>query len=177
MAGGLKALVIDFGGQYTHLIARRCRELGVYSEIVEPEDAFKKLDEGGFGAIILSGGARSVLQPDSPKIDLMKLLSYNIPILGICYGHQLIAKSLGGEIRAGKIREYGRTLVEILERDALFEGLPDRLMVWMSGGDTVIKPPKGFRATSVSEDGAITSMTDGSRIYSTQFHPEVTHTQ
>jgi len=177
MAKGLKALVIDFGGQYTHLIARRCRELGAYSEIVEPEDAFKKLDEGGFGAIILSGGPRSVLQPESPKIDLMKLLSYNIPILGICYGHQLIAKSLGGRIRAGKIREYGRTLIEILERDALFEGLPDRLMVWMSGGDMIIKPPGGFKATSMSEDGAITSMTDGSRIYSTQFHPEVTHTQ
>ena len=177
MVKKLKALVIDFGGQYTHLIARRCRELGVYSEIVDPEEAFRKLDEGGIGAVILSGGPRSVLDPDSPKIDLMKLLSYNIPILGICYGHQLIAKILGGEIKAGGIREYGRTLVEILEKDALFEGLLNRIMVWMSHGDAVVKPPRGFKATSMSEDGAITSMTDGSRIYSTQFHPEVTHTQ
>ena len=177
MAEGLKALVIDFGGQYAHLIARRCRELGVYSETVEPEDAFRKLDEGGFGAIILSGGPRSVLQPDSPEIDLVKLLSYDIPILGICYGHQLIAKILGGEIRAGGVREYGRTLVKILEKDMLLDGLPDRLMVWMSHGDAVTRPPREFKATSVSEDGAITSMTDGSKIYSTQFHPEVTHTQ
>ena len=177
MVKGPKALVVDFGGQYAHLITRRCRELGVYSEIVDPEETFKKLDEGGIGAVILSGGPRSVLDPDSPKIDLMKLISYDIPILGICYGHQLIAKTLGGEIKTGRIREYGRTLVKILEKDVLFDGLPDQLLVWMSHGDAVVKPPRGFKATSISEDGAITSITDGSKIYSTQFHPEVTHTQ
>ncbi|RLG03142.1 MAG: GMP synthase (glutamine-hydrolyzing) [Thaumarchaeota archaeon] len=178
MRKGLRVLVVDFGGQYTHLIARRCRELGVYSEIVEPEAAETEIKLGDVGGVILSGGPRSVFDPDSPSLDLKPILEKGIPILGICYGHQLLAKLLGGRLERGGFREYGRTLIRVLERDDLLDGLPETFNAWMSHGDTVVEPPPSFKITSMSKGEAITSMSDERRrIYSTQFHPEVVHTE
>lgn len=172
-----RVLVVDFGGQYTHLIARRCRELGVYSEVVEPEALEEELSRGGVVGVILSGGPRSVLEPGSPRIEVTPLAKARIPVLGICYGHQLLAHLLGGKLRRGEVREYGRTRVRVVEADSLLQGLPEEFWVWMSHGDTVVEPPPGFKATSLSEYGAVTSMSDGRQFYSTQFHPEVVHTQ
>lgn len=174
---GLKIIVVDFGGQYAHLIARRIRELGVYSEIIEPENLSEVLIEGGVGGVILSGGPRSVLEDDAPTIDFDYLRSYDIPVLGICYGHHLLAKEFGGELVRGHIREYGRTRIKIINEDDIYHGLPREFHVWMSHWDTVVKPPKGWIVTSISETGIITSMTDNRRFYSTQFHPEVYHTE
>ncbi|MCD6421597.1 MAG: glutamine-hydrolyzing GMP synthase [Thaumarchaeota archaeon] len=178
MRKGLRVLVVDFGGQYTHLIARRCRELGVYSEIIYPEDLEDELEKSDVGGVILSGGPRSVFDPDSPMIALDPILEKEIPVLGICYGHQLIGKIFGGRLERGRYREYGRSRIRVLHKDLLFDGLPSEFNVWMSHGDTVIEPPPGFRVTSRSEGGIITSMSDEFRkIYSTQFHPEVVHTE
>ena len=179
MAEKMKILVADFGGQYTHLIARRCRELGVYSEIIEPELVERELRRRkDVGGVILSGGPMSVFDPKSPTIDPMPILEKAVPILGICYGHQLIAKLFGGELKRGKYREYGRTPIEVVNHDLLLDGLPEKFSVWMSHGDTVIEPPPKFRITSRSEGNVITSMSDEDRkIYSTQFHPEVVHTE
>jgi GMP synthase (glutamine-hydrolysing) len=174
---GLRIVVVDFGGQYTHLIARRVRELGVYSEIVEPESLREALEKGGVGGIILSGGPKAVLEAGAPTINLNYLSRLDIPILGICYGHQLMAKEFGGELARSSYREYGRMKVRVIHEDELFRGLPSSFWVWMSHWDTVIKPPEGWIATSISEKGIITSMSDGKRFYSTQFHPEVSHTE
>lgn len=173
----LKIVVADFGGQYAHLIARRIRELGVYSEIIEPEDLPTSLDRLDVGGIVLSGGPRTVLEPDAPTIDFRDLLESKIPVLGICYGHHLLAKGFGGEIVKGAFREYGRSKVKIVKRDNLLEGLPNELWAWMSHWDSVIKAPEGWAVTSISERNIITSMTDNGRFYSTQFHPEVSHTE
>lgn len=174
---GLKIVVIDFGGQYTHLIARRVRELGVYSEIVEPENLERILEKKDVGGVILSGGPRSVLDESIATLDLIFSASPPLPVLGVCYGHQLIAKRFGGVIEKGGGREYGRTKIKIIHRDAILDGLPDEFWAWMSNWDIVVKPPRDWVVTSISEKGTITSMTDNSRIYSTQFHPEVTHTE
>ena len=174
----LRILVVDFGGQYAHLIARRCRELGVYSEIVEPEHVLEELERGDVGGVIFSGGPVSISDPNAPTIDPKPILERGIPILGICYGHQLIAKLFGGELESGKYREYGRTPIEVINRDKLLDGLPNKFNAWMSHGDTVVKPPPGFEVTSRSRGDVITSMSDEKRgIYSTQFHPEVVHTE
>ena len=174
---GLKIVVVDFGGQYTHLIARRVRELGVYSEIVEPEDLQEALEKKDVGGVILSGGPKTVLEADALTVDFNHLRKLDIPILGICYGHHLLAKEFGGEIVKGCSREYGRTKVRIIHEDEIFQGLPDSFWVWMSHWDTVIKPPEGWIITSIGEKNIITSITDGKRFYSTQFHPEVSHTE
>jgi GMP synthase (glutamine-hydrolysing) len=120
----------------------------------------------------------SAYEPGSPTVNLDAIISRGLPVLGICYGHQLIARVLGGRVSRGRFGEYGRTPIEILDYDDLLEGLPRRLNVWMSHGDSVVEPPPGFRVTSMSEGGVITSMSDRARkIYSLQFHPEVVHTE
>ncbi|MEN2975408.1 MAG: glutamine-hydrolyzing GMP synthase [Candidatus Caldarchaeales archaeon] len=174
---GLKILVVDFGGQYTHLIARRIREMGVYSEIVEPDSLRKELGRRDIGGVVLSGGPRSVLDPDAPSIDLDLLIDSDLPVLGICFGHQLLAKMLGGKVERGTTREYGRTRIKIVYRDLILDGLPEDFQAWMSHWDTIVEAPQNWVTTSISEWGAITSMTDNSRFYSTQFHPEVSHTE
>ncbi len=178
MYSGEKVIIIDFGGQYTHLIARRCRELGVYSEIVSNE--IKAIDIQSLEnvkAIIFSGGPKSVYQDDAPSIDL-DLLQLNIPLLGICYGHQLIAKLMGGEVKRSEKAEYGRVLIRIKARSKLFQDLPESFRVWMSHGDIIEKPPPGFTITSETHNGFIASIeNDQQKIYSIQFHPEVKHTE
>jgi len=164
-------LVVDYGSQYSRLITRRIRENEVYSEVVFPDD---KVDLSKVDAVILSGGPRSVYEEDAPKLPEW-FQEYKGPVLAICYGMQLIVKELGGEVRRGR-GEYGRTLVE-LSRDPIFEGIPEKVHVWMSHGDEVVRLPEGFHPIAVSETGVIAAATDGKRFWLLQFHPEVHHTE
>jgi len=168
-----KALVVNFGGQYAHLITRRVRERGIYAEIVQPEDVEAAAEAPDVKAIILSGGPSSVYQEGAPDVS-DKIFHLGKPILGICYGHQLIARKLGGVVMRGK-GEYGRTLMRLLERDPVFDGWNAEEIVWMSHGDYVKEPPPGFVVLAVSENGYIAAMRKG-HIYGVQFHPEVSHT-
>jgi len=168
-----KALVVNFGGQYAHLITRRVRERGVYAEVVQPEDVETAAEAPDVKAIILSGGPSSVHQEGAPDVS-DKIFHLGKPILGICYGHQLIARKLGGVVMRGK-GEYGRTLMRLLERDPVFDGWNAEEIVWMSHGDYVKEPPPGFVVLAVSENGYIAAMRKG-HIYGVQFHPEVSHT-
>jgi GMP synthase (glutamine-hydrolysing) len=167
-----KALVVNFGGQYAHLITRRVRERGVYAEVVQPEDV-EAAEAPDVKAIILSGGPSSVYQEGAPDVS-DKIFHLGKPILGICYGHQLIARKLGGVVMRGK-GEYGRTLMRLLERDPVFDRWNAEEIVWMSHGDYVKEPPPGFVVLAVSENGYIAAMRKG-HIYGVQFHPEVSHT-
>jgi GMP synthase (glutamine-hydrolysing) len=168
-----KALVVNFGGQYAHLITRRVRERGIYAEVVQPEDVEAAAEAPDVKAIILSGGPSSVYQEGAPDVS-DKIFHLGKPILGICYGHQLIARKLGGVVMRGK-GEYGRTLMRLLERDPVFDGWNAEEIVWMSHGDYVKEPPPGFVVLAVSENGYIAAMRKG-HIYGVQFHPEVSHT-
>lgn len=168
-----KVLVVNFGGQYAHLIARRVRELGVYAEVVSPEDAPVFAKDMSVKAVVLSGGPSSVYERDAPDMS-GDLLTLGKPLLGICYGHQLLARKLGGVVKRGK-GEYGKTVVEILREDPLFHGWEREEVVWMSHGDYVEKPPEGFEILAVSENGYVAAMRRGD-IYGVQFHPEVSHT-
>ncbi len=169
-----KAIILDFGGQYTQLIARKIREVGVFSEILPynvPIDKIVSLDPI---ALVLSGGARSVYDKDAPTVS-QEIFKLNIPILGICYGMQLIVHLLGGEVKEGR-REYGRSFVNFVSRSPLFENLRSREQVWMSHGDEVIRLPKGFRVTAVTEERNVIAAIENGNIFGVQFHPEVTHT-
>ena len=173
-----KIWVIDFGGQYAHLIARRIRELNVYSMIIDPDEiSIERIREDTPKAIILSGGPSSIYEENAPKIPRW-LLDINIPILGICYGHQLLAYMFGGKVSRG-LGEFGRTRVKILDKKDLFMGLGDVLEVWMSHNDYVEKPPPDSEILAVSEDtGYIAAFRIKERkIFGVQFHPEVIHTE
>jgi GMP synthase (glutamine-hydrolysing) len=168
-------IILDFGGQYTQLIARRVRELGVYSEIVpfniSPEELRRKDPRG----IILSGGPSSVYEEGAPHPD-RTIIEMGIPVLGICYGVQLMAYFLGGEVKPSQRREYGSAEIEHRGAGVLLAGLPSPLSVWMSHGDHVSQPPAGFAITAQT-DAAIGAVEDPSRnLYGVQFHPEVAHT-
>jgi GMP synthase (glutamine-hydrolysing) len=168
-------IILDFGGQYTQLEARRVRELGVYCEILPyntaPEDILKRRPS----AIILSGGPSSVYEKGAPHCD-RQVLELGVPVLGICYGFQLIALYLGGEVAQSNRREYGHAEVEIQSGGKLLSGLNSPLRVWMSHGDNVSSPPAGFTVTATTER-AIAAAEDTTRnLYGLQFHPEVAHT-
>lgn len=166
--------VIDFGSQYAHLIANRVRRLNVYAEILLPETPVKNLRK--YKGIILSGGPQSVYAPGAPTID-KKIFSLGVPVLGLCYGHQIIAHLLGGKVESGEVKEYGLARLNVLKKIGVFEGLKDSTQVWMSHGDTVRKMPPGFVHTGRTKDCEIASMADTSRkIFSAQFHMEVNHT-
>lgn len=170
-------LIMDFGSQYTQLIARRVREAKVFCEIVS-----HRLDAGSLAArkpsgIILSGGPDSVYQQGAPRLEA-EILKLGIPILGICYGMQLMAHLLEGEVERGERREYGRTLMRIANQDHLYQGMDEEQSVWMSHGDRISSLPEGFEATARSESNPIVSMADKKRkLYGIQFHPEVIHTK
>ncbi len=169
-----KIAVLDFGGQYAHLIANRIRRLGVYSEILDGATNSKNLTS--YKGIILSGGPASVSAKDSVKCD-SGIFDLGIPILGICYGHQLIAHALGGTVDKGKVREYGSASVNFSEKKEIFNGVSDTENVWMSHFDQVIKEPEGFKILASTSDCPIAAMANYERkIFSVQFHPEVTHT-
>ncbi|MBX6427190.1 MAG: glutamine-hydrolyzing GMP synthase, partial [Variibacter sp.] len=174
-----KVLIVDFGSQVTQLIARRVREEGVYSEIVpfqKAEEAFAAMRPK---AVILSGGPASVLDEKAP-LPPMSIYRAGVPILGICYGEQAMAKQLGGEVEGGHHGEFGRAEVEVTEDTALFDGVwrkGERYPVWMSHGDRVTRPPEGFRVVATSPNAPIAVIADEARkFYATQFHLEVVHT-
>jgi GMP synthase (glutamine-hydrolysing) len=182
MTGKVDAiLVVDFGGQYCHLIARRIRELNVYSEIVPPDITVEEIRKLGSSlnvkGIILSGGPSSVYEPDSPKID-PAILDSGIPILGLCYGHQLIAHLLGGEVKRGARQEYGVAHVTIDKPVDLLKGLSKTEKVWMSHGDTVQSLPGEFEVLAHTENCPVAAFRHrGKPIYGLQWHPEVVHTE
>lgn len=168
--------VIDFGSQYTQLIARRIREQKVYSEIISFKTAPAELKRRKPAGIILSGGPSSVFDGNAPSCNA-GLLKLGIPILGICYGMQLIGKILGGEVKPGHSREYGPAQLTIKDKKTLFKRLPARIDVWMSHGDQVQKLPPGFKCMATTPTCPIAAMANVQRrIYGIQFHPEVVHT-
>ena len=176
-----KVVVINFGSQYTHLIARRIRELGVYSEIVNYDEAEKVLKDPTVKAVVLSGGPLSVDEEGAPKVGIdfiEELREKGIKILAICYSHQLLAYLYGSEILKGIEREFGPANFEVIRDSPLFSGIPKRFRVWMSHNDSVKEVPKGFIHTGRTENCRVASMEsiDG-KIFSLQFHPEVSHTQ
>ena len=168
--------VLDFGSQYTQLIARRVRELGVYSEIMRHDIPAKKLAAGKPSAVILSGGPASVTAVGSPRCD-RGLFRLGVPVLGICYGMQLMAQMLGGKVLSADRREYGHALLEVKRVRSIFSRLPRRFSVWMSHGDRVEKMPPGFEVIASSHNSPVAVMCDNARkLYGLQFHPEVVHT-
>ncbi|MEK7590994.1 MAG: glutamine-hydrolyzing GMP synthase [Patescibacteria group bacterium] len=168
-------VILDFGGQYAHLIGSRVRRLGAFSEILTPETQAKNLKHAE--GIILSGGPQSVYDQGSPQAD-PAILALGIPILGICYGHQWLAHALNGQVKPGKTKEYGRMKINIRSEGKLFQGLPEEILVWMSHGDSVETLPEGFDLLAVSADGATAAMEDIKRkFFGVQFHLEVAHTE
>ena len=168
--------VLDFGSQFAQLIARRVRELNVYSELLPHDTSLAELERRGTAAVILSGGPNSVYDDDAPKPD-PAIWSGRLPVLGICYGAQLMANELGGSVQATPKREYGPATVVIGDEDGLFVGLDRTQPVWMSHGDTITALPEGFRATAQTDSTAFAGLADpGRHLYGIQFHPEVAHT-
>ncbi|MEI6093323.1 MAG: glutamine-hydrolyzing GMP synthase [bacterium] len=170
-----KVLILDFGSQYTQLIARRVRELSVYSEIQPCNISISKIKEFNPSAIILSGGPSSVFDAGAPSVD-KEVFDLNVPVLGICYGLQLIAHLLGGKVVPSTHREYGRAVVNVKGKDILFSDVPEKSNVWMSHGDRVELLPKGFHliaSTDTVTNSAIKN--EKGTIYGVQFHPEVHH--
>ncbi|KKS81576.1 MAG: Glutamine-hydrolyzing GMP synthase [Candidatus Gottesmanbacteria bacterium GW2011_GWB1_43_11] len=171
-------LIVDFGSQTANLIARRIRDLGVTVTTVIPEQALAKIKELDPRGIIFSGGPASVYGSGAPTID-PKIFSFKIPILGICYGQQLTGFLLQGEVKAGKVKEYGPAIVHVNEQSGLFSGFTGKpFQVWMSHGDQVVTPPPGFHVTASTNDVHVAAMHNTKRhIYCVQFHPEVEHTR
>jgi len=168
--------VLDFGSQFAQLIARRVRELNVYSELLPHDTSMAELERRGATAIILSGGPNSVYDADAPKPD-PAIWSGRIPVLGICYGAQLMALELGGDVLPTSKREYGPATVSISESDGLFAGIEPEQPVWMSHGDSITRLPEGFRSTAQTESTQFAGLVDERRnLYGIQFHPEVVHT-
>ncbi|HXU11507.1 MAG TPA: glutamine-hydrolyzing GMP synthase, partial [Candidatus Binatia bacterium] len=167
--------VLDFGAQYSQLIARRVRELSVYSELLPYDTPPEKLR--GLRGIILSGGPDSVDAPGAPRLD-PALYRLGVPILGICYGMQLMAHELGGKVVRSREREFGPSRLHVLRSSGLLAGLPAEQKVWMSHGDEVIEVPPGFERTATSTNSGCAAMADESRrLHAIQFHPEVAHTE
>ena len=172
-------LIIDFGSQVTQLIARRVREMGVYSEVIPFQNAQSAFERLKPKAVILSGGPDSVTRRGSPRAP-QAIFDAGLPILSICYGQQTTAVQLGGIVEGGHAAEFGRAEIEIREKSALFEGfwkLGERHPVWMSHGDRVTKLPEGFTVKATSENAPFAIASDEKRrIFTTMFHPEVHHT-
>ncbi len=172
-----KVLILDFGSQYTQLIARKIRELGVYSEILPYSTPLAAVRKAGPSALVLSGGPQSVYGKAAPHPD-RDLFKLGVPVLGICYGVQLMAHFLGGEVIPSKEREYGFAALRVLDRSGLLEGVKDKGQVWMSHGDRLECTPPGFRLTGSTANTRAAVIEDRDRrFYGVQFHPEVIHTK
>ncbi len=167
--------ILDYGSQYTQLIARRVRESRVYCEIFPHEVSAGELGRRGVVGVILSGGPASVYDKDAPSID-PKILDGRFPVLGVCYGMHLMAQVLGGEVAPEGKREYGPATVEIADPSGLFEGLGQSERAWMSHGDTVKRLPAGFHGIARTDRLPLAAMSDGRNRFAVQFHPEVMHT-
>ncbi|HHC09405.1 MAG TPA: glutamine-hydrolyzing GMP synthase [Actinobacteria bacterium] len=171
-----RVLVVDFGAQYAQLIARRIREAHVFSEIVPRDVTAEEVAARSPVGIVLSGGPASVHAEDAYELD-PAIFELGIPILGICYGHQVIAAALGGEVARTDTAEYGRTPLEADSASVLFRELPEHLEVWMSHRDAVVAPPPGFLVTASTPDAPVAAMEAPELgLYGVQFHPEVAHT-
>jgi GMP synthase (glutamine-hydrolysing) len=173
--GGI--LVLDFGGQYAHLIVRRVRELEVPCELVPFSIATREVRESKAKGLILSGGPASVYEKGAPKPspDVLKL---GLPILGICYGHQLVAHLFGGAVKRATKREYGEVTLKVRAGSSILQKLPPRSRIWASHGDQVTKMPKGFQVTATSDNSLFAVIEDRRRrVFGLQFHPEVTQTE
>ena len=171
-----KILIIDFGSQFTQLITRRVREQNVYSEIHSHKITFDEVKQFNPSGIILSGGPMSVYDTDAPNLDEL-ILKINVPILGICYGLQLISKKMGGKVEPAKDREYGRAILNIVETSPLLANVSVQSKVWMSHGDYLTELPKGFKIIAHSDHSPIGAVAnENDKIYGVQFHPEVAHT-
>lgn len=167
--------VIDFGSQYTQLIVRRIRELGYFSKLYQPSEL---KDTGDAAAVILSGGPRSTLEEGAPDIDFDYLVQMDVPVLGVCYGMQLLNQKFGGEVAPGNTREYGpATLMIDGEVESIFTGLKGHSQIWMSHSDTVSKLPEGCVVTGRNLDGIPVALKWNETFYGIQFHPEVSHTE
>ncbi len=173
---GQKVLVLDFGAQYGQLIARRVRDLHVYSEIVPCDTPADEIAQMGASALILSGGPASVYAEDAPSVD-PAIFDLGLPVLGFCYGHQVTAVTLGGTVGHSEVGEYGPAELHVTE-GALFAGTPETQTVWMSHRDAVSEVPAGFTVTASTDVCPVAAMENAERrIYTTQFHPEVKHTE
>ncbi|HYI21895.1 MAG TPA: glutamine-hydrolyzing GMP synthase [Candidatus Limnocylindrales bacterium] len=170
-------IVLDFGGQTAQLIARRVRELNVYSELVPFDTSWSEIERRRPSAVILSGGPMSVYEDGSPHPDPLLWTQTTVPLLGICYGVQLMAHHLGGSVEAAGKREYGPATVSITTEDGLFRGIEREQPVWMSHGDSILEPPTGFKALAETASTPYAGLADPDRrMYGIQFHPEVVHT-
>jgi GMP synthase (glutamine-hydrolysing) len=175
-AGGNRIAILDFGSQYTQVIARRVRECRVYSEILPHTTTAAELRKLGVRGVILSGGPASVYAKGAPKVD-KKIFALGVPVLGICYGMQLIAHNLGGKVERSSHREYGAGTLTAEKGCPLFTKLPTKLEVWNSHGDKITKLPAGFTPMGTTENSPHAVIGDSARhIYGMQFHPEVVHT-
>ena len=174
-------VVLDFGGQYTQLIARRIREQQVFSAVLPCTSSVEDIRKMEPAGIILSGGPSSVYDADAPKCD-PKVLALDIPVLGICYGMQWITHTLGGKVEKAERREYGRAQLSVDDSKEggashLFTGIPASLRVWNSHGDHVLALPEGFRTTGRTENAISAVENAQKKIYAVEFHPEVNHTE
>ena len=171
-------IVLDYGSQYNQLITRRIRDIGIYSELLPNTITAEEVKEINPKGIILSGGPDSVYDKGAFSID-QDIYKLGIPILGICYGMQLMSYNLGGKVESASNREYGHADIEVTDKDAvLFKDLPEKQYVWMSHGDLVKEAPKGFKVVATSKNAPISSIADDERkMYGVQFHTEVRNTE
>ena len=178
MSDNLKTVfVVDFGAQYAQLIARRVREAKVYSELVPHSITAAEVRRRNPAAIILSGGPASVYEDGAPSFD-PEILTLGIPILGICYGFQLLARELGGQVAQSGKREYGATKLNLTNRGLLLAGQPELQTCWMSHGDQVMRAPSGFEILATTETTPVAAFEDSTKqIYGVQWHPEVKHSE
>src|SRR4051795_2502359 len=171
-----EVVVLDYGGEFSQLIARRVRECGVFSELLPHHVGAAEVARRRPKGLILSGGPASVYADGAPRLD-PELLELGIPVLGICYGMQLVALSLGGRVEGAEVGEFGRSKLSVRESGRLLAGLPDEQTCWMSHRDTVYEPPPGFTALASSTASPVAAFESPERaVYGIQFHPEVVHT-
>jgi GMP synthase (glutamine-hydrolysing) len=171
-----EVLVLDYGGQYSQLIARRVRELGVFSELLPHHVGVEEVRRRAPRGLILSGGPASVYAPGAPRLD-PALLELGIPVLGICYGMQALVLTLGGRVEGAEVGEFGRSRLTVHEQGRLLAGTPADQSCWMSHRDTVYEAPPGFTALASSTESPVAAVEDVERgLYGIQFHPEVVHT-
>ena len=170
-------LIVDFGSQYTQLITRRVREVNVYSEIYPHTISFEDVQKLKPKGIILSGGPMSVYDDSAPKID-PRIFNLKVPFLGLCYGLQLICKNFGGIVEPADSREYGKSILRVIDNSDILHGVADASIVWMSHGDYLTELPKGFKVVGESDHSPMCAISNQTkRIYGLQFHPEVVHTE
>jgi GMP synthase (glutamine-hydrolysing) len=171
-----EVVVLDYGGQYSQLIARRVRECGVFSELLPHHVGVEEVRKRNPKGLILSGGPASVYAPGAPRLD-PELLELGIPVLGICYGMQALVLTLGGRVEGADVGEFGRSQLHVREPGRLLAGTPDEQTCWMSHRDTVFEAPPGFTALASSTESPVAAVEDPERgLYGIQFHPEVVHT-